>query len=408
MPSSPASPANFPVGLARHLLTDRDALDRASGDFGSIVGHRPAGVLRPKTATDLARFVNLAAASGFRLVPRGEGHSTGGQAQSDAGIVVELAGLNTVGNVDGDRVSVAAGARWSDVLAATLPHGLAPAVLTDYLGLSVGGTLSAGGVGGATNHHGLQTDNVLELDVVTPGGELVTCSPAERPALFDAVRGGWGDSGVIARAAIRLFPVPPRVRRHQLRYRDLRTFVAEQRRLALAGCCEQLKGQAKWTEAGWEYLVEAVVDARVEDPGAILADAVPLDSASADLDFAEFAHWMDPGVALLRELGEWHQPHPWLALFLPDSTTAGFLGELMSRITVADIGDYGRLLLYPFRTDRVNTPRIRLSSEPLTYLVALLRTAPPRRPEVVRRMLADNARLASLARTSGGYVYLGG
>jgi cytokinin dehydrogenase len=87
-----------------------------------------------------------------------------------------------------------AGATWSGVLAATLPFGLTPPVLADYLRLSVGGTLTVGGVGAMTARHGLQADNVLELDVVTGRGDLLTCSPERHPDLFDAVRAAWARS----------------------------------------------------------------------------------------------------------------------------------------------------------------------------------------------------------------------
>ena len=63
--------------------------------------------------------------------------------------------LRTVHRVQGNRVVVDAGATWSEVLAATLPHGLTPPVFTDYLGLSVGATLVVGGVGGAISRFGL-------------------------------------------------------------------------------------------------------------------------------------------------------------------------------------------------------------------------------------------------------------
>ena len=49
--------------------------------------------------------------------------------------------------------------------------------LPDYLDLSVGGTLAVGGVGAhASRGFGVQTDNVVELQVVTGTGEEVTCS----------------------------------------------------------------------------------------------------------------------------------------------------------------------------------------------------------------------------------------
>ena len=84
-------------------------------------------------------------------------------------------------SVAADTVTVEAGARWSSLLNATLSNQLTPPVLTDYLELSVAGTLSVGGVGGASPHYGAQVDNVLELEVVTGTGERVVCSAAQLP-----------------------------------------------------------------------------------------------------------------------------------------------------------------------------------------------------------------------------------
>ncbi|GMP82646.1 hypothetical protein CsSME_00036863 [Camellia sinensis var. sinensis] len=65
---------------------------------------------------------------------------------------------------------------WIDVLKSTLEYGLAPKSWTDYLYLSVGGTLSNGGISGQAFNHGPQIRNVYELDVVTGKGEILTCS----------------------------------------------------------------------------------------------------------------------------------------------------------------------------------------------------------------------------------------
>ena len=68
----------------------------------------------------------------------------------------------------GHYVDVWGGELWVDVLNWTLSHGgLAPRSWTDYLYLSVGGTLSNAGISGQAFHHGPQISNVYELDVVT-------------------------------------------------------------------------------------------------------------------------------------------------------------------------------------------------------------------------------------------------
>ncbi len=45
-----------------------------------------------------------------------------------------------------------------------------PPVFTDYIELSIGGTLSLGGIGGTSYRYGVQVDNVLSLEVVTVMG----------------------------------------------------------------------------------------------------------------------------------------------------------------------------------------------------------------------------------------------
>ena len=64
-------------------------------------------------------------------------------------------------------VEAAGGELWIDVLKATLKEGLAPRSWTDYLYLSIGGTLSNAGVGGQTFLFGPEISNVLQLEVVT-------------------------------------------------------------------------------------------------------------------------------------------------------------------------------------------------------------------------------------------------
>ena len=67
---------------------------------------------------------------------------------------------------------VDAGVRWIELLQATVPQGKSPPTLTDFIELSIGGTLSVGGIGGQAFRWGLQVDNVLELEVITGRGEL--------------------------------------------------------------------------------------------------------------------------------------------------------------------------------------------------------------------------------------------
>ena len=162
-----------PAGSTPASLT----IDEASTDFGRLVTRKPRAVDRPASDADVARLLREAAANGVKVAPRGQGHSIYGRPLVEDGMVVDMGALSAVGEVAADRVTVEAGTTWRGVLDATLKHGLAPPVLTNYLGLSVGGTVAVGGIGGSSSRHGFQTDQVLELEVET----VMAGSSAARP-----------------------------------------------------------------------------------------------------------------------------------------------------------------------------------------------------------------------------------
>ena len=158
-----ADPA--PVGavavppLDGELILAGSVLDASADDFGHLVSRQPYAVLRPGSVEDVAKMVRFVREQGLHIAGMGavgDSHSTFGQAQVAAGVVIDMATLRSIGPVGPDGVWVEAGASWLEVLEATLPSGLSPPTLTDYLGLRVGGTLSVGGIGGQAFRHGLQ------------------------------------------------------------------------------------------------------------------------------------------------------------------------------------------------------------------------------------------------------------
>lgn len=64
--------------------TEEDALAWAAHDYGDTVHDRPTAVLRPANAADISTVTKHAFEHDIAVVPRGQGHSTGGQAQAPA------------------------------------------------------------------------------------------------------------------------------------------------------------------------------------------------------------------------------------------------------------------------------------------------------------------------------------
>jgi len=246
---------------AARIRTDAEATARASTDFGTNVtvdaARRPAAVFYPSCAADIAALLRASSASAtpFPVSARGRGHSTRGQATAPGGVVIDMASLAVAAgrhhrlavSVDGRYIDAGGEQLWVDVLHAALAHGLTPRSWTDYLHLTVGGTLSNAGISGQAFRHGPQISNVLELDVVTGTGDMVTCSKHKDADLFDAVLGGLGQFGIITRARIPLAPAPARARWVRLLYTAAADLTADQERLiddggALAGLMDYVEG----------------------------------------------------------------------------------------------------------------------------------------------------------------------
>ncbi|MFV2174542.1 FAD-binding protein [Actinomadura sp. LOL_016] len=366
-------------------------------DFGGIVERSPARVVRPGSAAEVAAALREAAADGLDAVPRGLGHSTFGQSLT-GGVSLDMRGLAGVhaidtgaGRADGAPAAhavVAAGTTWREVLDATLPHGLAPPVLTDHLDVTVGGSLSAGGVGGASHRHGLQAANVASLEVVRTGLDLVECSPGVRPELFDAVRAGLGRHGVITRATLRLVPVPDRVLSCTIPCRDAADLLHVQRESR----AEHVSGQAKPADGGgWRYEAKAVLHDGAPPPGTAETEWLP---------YLDFADRLRPDVTELVALGEWARPHPWGMVFVPGDRAAAVIEAELRATDPADVGLSGVVLIKALRTGRV--PGLAVPPDPV--LLGMLRTASPGCASVPA-MLAANRALLDRARAAGGTRY---
>jgi FAD/FMN-containing dehydrogenase len=392
------------------LTTDPTARAAAADDFGHIVHETPLAVLRPGSVEDIARMVRFAREHGLRIAMRGQGHATFGQAQVRAGIVIDSTTLATIHSIGRDRAVVDAGLQWADLVRAAFAMGLTPPVLTDYLELSVGGTLSLGGIGGQASHFGPQVENVLELEVVTGRGDIRTCSLDRDRDLFHASLAGLGQCAIIVRATVRLVPAQTNATVFDLFYDDIATYVRDQRTLLADGRFDYLEGQvvANASGTGFQYMIEAAsffTPPASPDPTVLLAGLS--DDAGARQttteSYLDFAFRIEPTVALLKTLGLWTTPHPWFAVFVPDSTVERYVGDIVATLTEADTGG-GPVLFYPFKRSSIDTPLLRVPREDF-FTFNLLRFPATADAATIDGMIADNRRLYDGAVRAGGTIY---
>ncbi len=175
--------------------------------FLPAVDRRPAVIVRPLDAGEVARVVALARETGLELAVRGGGHSYAGHGTSQGGIVLDLTGLATL-EIDPDErvVRGAGGLTTGEVTAATAPHGLAVS-FGDTPSVGIGGLTLGGGAGYLVRKHGLTIDHLLGAEVVTADGRVLEIDADDSADLFWAIRGGGGNFGVVTRFDYRLHPV---------------------------------------------------------------------------------------------------------------------------------------------------------------------------------------------------------
>jgi FAD/FMN-containing dehydrogenase len=114
---------------------------------------------------------------------------------------------------------------YEDLVRGTLPHGVMPAVVPQLKTITIGGAAAGVGIEATSFRHGLVHDTLLEMDVLLPHGELVTCTPDNaRRDLFFGFPNSYGTLGYALRLRARVLPVKPYVRVEHARIHDAEKF----------------------------------------------------------------------------------------------------------------------------------------------------------------------------------------
>lgn len=194
--------------LSGRVSTAQDAdWDNDRQGFNLAVDQRPAAVVHPADARDVIAVVAFAREQGLRVAPQSTGHNPRPLELDDTILLrtTDMRGAEI--DAGARRARVQAGALWGDVvepagaqgLAAL--HGSSPTV--GIVGYSLGG-----GLGWYARKHGLATNSVTAVELVTAEGEEIRADLDERPELFWALRGGGGANfGVVTALEFELYPV---------------------------------------------------------------------------------------------------------------------------------------------------------------------------------------------------------
>ncbi|EFH52982.1 predicted protein [Arabidopsis lyrata subsp. lyrata] len=431
--------------LVGHL--EFEDVHHASRDFGNRYQLIPLAVLHPKSVSDIASAIRhiwmMGPHSQLTVAARGRGHSLQGQAQTRHGVVIHMESLHPqklqVYSVDAPApyVDVSGGELWINILHETLKYGLAPKSWTDYLHLTVGGTLSNAGISGQAFRHGPQISNVHQLEIVTGKGEILNCSKRQNSDLFDGVLGGLGQFGIITRARIALEPAPTMVKWIRVLYLDFSAFAKDQEQLISAdNKFDYIEGFVIINRTGllnnWrlsftpeepleasqfksdgrtlyclelaKYLKQDNKDVINQEVKETLSELSYVSSTlfSTEVTYEAFLDRVHVSEVKLRSKGQWEVPHPWLNLLVPRSTIKEFAKGVFGNI-LTDTSN-GPVIVYPVNKSKWDNQTSAVTpEEEVFYLVAILTSAVPGKEDGggVEQILKRNRRILEFSEEAG-------
>lgn len=161
-------------------------------------------VYRAERRRDIGQI--LACLDGRSVIPRGLGRSYGDTAVNENNAVLDVTRLDRMIAFDPATgvLECEAGVSLAAILEHLVPRGWFPAVVPGTKFVTVGGAI-ANDVHGKNHHRdGTFCQFVDEITLLTPAGEVLTCSKDVQSDLFWATAGGIGLTGIVLSARIRL------------------------------------------------------------------------------------------------------------------------------------------------------------------------------------------------------------
>jgi glycolate oxidase len=183
---------------------------------GAVETMRPAAVVLPRTAAEVAAVVKIANEFSTPVVARGAGTGlSGGAVAQRGGILVVLTRMNRVLDVNyDDRVAlVEPGVINLELSEYTTPHGFffAPDPSSQKAS-TIGGNVAENSGGPHCLKYGVTTNHILGVEAVLPDGTIIRTGELSNAGggydLTGVLVGSEGMLGIVTKALVRLTPVP--------------------------------------------------------------------------------------------------------------------------------------------------------------------------------------------------------
>src|SRR3954468_1647392 len=175
--------------------------------FNLTTDLRPTAMALPRDVGDVMTAVGHARDHGLRVAPQATGHNATALGSLEDTLLVDVRELQDVSiDAGARRVRVGTGVKWERVTQQLSELGLA-ALHGSSPDVGIAGYSLGGGMGWLARKHGLQSNTVTAIELVTADGRLVRTDAEHQPDLFWALRGGGGNFGVVTAIEFAVHPV---------------------------------------------------------------------------------------------------------------------------------------------------------------------------------------------------------
>ncbi|KAL4747005.1 hypothetical protein BDW72DRAFT_197163 [Aspergillus terricola var. indicus] len=217
--------AAWPESVDYSIFTNHSCLPPGADGYvkerGCTIGGLPQYIVNATTEQQIATAMKWASERNIRIVIKGTGHDLSGRSTGAFSISIWTRNLNHFrhepewplpgGNGTANVAVFGSGNNWGS--AYTAIHRVNRTVVGgEDATVGLGGLIQNGGHGLLSSTHGLASDNVYQVTVITTDGRRLIANNEQNQDLFWAVRGaGGGQFGVVTEFVLGTYPVPENV-----------------------------------------------------------------------------------------------------------------------------------------------------------------------------------------------------
>jgi glycolate oxidase len=202
------------LGEGKVLHGDAVGEDYTHDEALTVTPVKPAAVVTPETTADVAAVLRLADETRTPVTGRGSGTGLSGAAVPvEDGIVVSFERMDAIVEIDEDNhvAVVQPGVRLDELDEATAAHGLVYPVFPGEYSASLGGNVNTNAGGMRAVKYGVTRHQVLGLEAVLPGGEVIRSGGKFVKAttgydLTQLITGSEGTLALVTEATLKLYP----------------------------------------------------------------------------------------------------------------------------------------------------------------------------------------------------------